>query len=319
MGKNKKKKKEQMKDTLLKVAARHAGTFVDSLFSVSSESFEEVNNKTIENSIIGRLDKIISEEEVSGTTSDQIKIVPFKVTLNDIPTILNIHNISSKTETNKRHLTKVVPVLMKDAKRIFEDYMPEELISSIDESTFGMVYSKAFKGKWEAINTPFEDDDVLTIPNVLFAPNVVFRRDPKYSFDILVVSLPSPKIILEKKTGEDTMSDKDFIANKIVEYILTAIIKCGVKNPIVDTFSFKWARKNSQEMASAWKNGISLSKPISSIERIIFSTKYEFEYVQMNGSLNGADDLFTVDGMKKAFDKVVKQIKNVDKEGLFDE
>lgn len=316
MGKNKKKKKEQMRDTILKVAARHAGTFVDSIMNSSMESYDEINNKTIENSIIGRLDKIISEEEISGTTPDQIDMVPFKVTSSSTNMALYIHDVSTRGDTSRLHLTKVIPILMKDAENMFDKYMPEEY-NHHDRSSFSLVYNKAFKEKWEAINTPCDNDE-LTIPNVLFAPNVVFIGNTDYTFDILVVALPSPKIILEEKTGEDTMSDNDFIANKIVEYILTAIIKCGVKNPVVDVFTFKWARKHAHEISKAWANGISLSKPKSSINKIIFTIRYEFECAQMNSALNGIDNLFTVDGMKKAFDSIAKKIKNNDKNSLFD-
>ena len=234
-----------------------------------------------EQSILSRLDNIISKEDVLVDTSD-CKVSIKTLMTNELYTAEAIFRLG-----NKKVHTIVIPVSKKEAISSF-DFLEATILSAILRTgTLGYVYNNIAES-WKAMN----EENTSSFTNVLYVPKVLefidfnkgkVRKCNLFNINVLVVALPSKNAIIEEvKSDDNDIDEKDvdsLLASRVIADICDAAIKCGCKDLIIDPFGYKFLEKDKTETSSLWKQITTSQRFIENIDSVTFTTDDNSDYV----------------------------------------
>lgn len=234
-----------------------------------------------EQSILSRLDNIISKEDVLVDTSD-CKVSIKTLMTNELYTAEAIFRLG-----NKKVHTIVIPVSKKEAISSF-DFLEATILSAILRTgTLGYVYNNIAES-WKAMN----EENTSSFTNVLYVPKVLefidfnkgkVRKCNLFNINVLVVALPSKNAIIEEvKSDDNDIDEKDvdsLLASRVIADICDAAIKCGCKDLIIDPFGYKFLEKDKTETSSLWKQITTSQRFIENIDSVTFTTEDNSDYV----------------------------------------
>lgn len=236
-------------------------------------------NESIRNTVVSRLDGIISQENVVVDTSDLRVDVTTNMT-SDIKTSELVSRVSSP-----RISTIVITVNKKNALDVF-DFLDDGTLGIIlRTSTLASIYSDdSVKKKWVNLNK----DDKTTFTNVLYVPKIMVFIDPEtgkvrktpYYINLLLIAVPSTKKMVE---GVEEISDEDSIA-RIIADISDSAIKCGAKDLIIDPYGYKLCKKQPHITAELWSQISTSQRFIEQLNSVIFSIDNEELFIIFNAT-----------------------------------
>lgn len=225
---------------------------------------------SVDNTVISRLDGIISKEEVVIDTSDLRVDVTTNMTT-DIKTAELVSRVSSPTIS-----TIVITVNKKNDLDVFDLLDDTSLGIILRTSTLTSIYSdKNVKDKWVELNK----DDSTSFTNVMYVPKIMVFVDPNtgkirktpYYINLLLVAVPSVKKMTD---GVEELSDEDATARVIAD-ICEAAIKCGAKDLIIDPYGYKLFKKDPHITAELWSQISTGQRFIEQFKSVIFSIDNE--------------------------------------------
>lgn len=236
--------------------------------------------KSVENSIVSRLDGIISKENVVIETAD----CRMNTTVSLTSTIKTAELISKVTDAVSH--TVAITVSKKDATDVFDFVDMSTLGNILRTSTLASIY-KEIKHDWVELN----EDDKTGFTNVMFVPGILvfidettgkFRKTP-YVINLLLVAEPSvtKMNVTSDSTDVEKLTDEEVVSRIVVDVVETGI-KCGCKHMIVDPFDYKQLLKDPHETAKCWNQIITTQRCIEQYDSIDFSVEDDDLYVIFN-------------------------------------
>lgn len=238
-------------------------------------------NESIQNTVVSRLDAIISKEDVVIETSDLRVDITSNMT-SDIKTAELASRVNSPNVN-----TVVVTVNKKDALDIFDFLDDSSLGIILRTSTLASIYSGGdVKKKWVDLNK----DDNSTFTNVMFVPNIIIFIDPEtgkirkvpYNINLLIVAVPTVKKMTD---GVEEVSDEDAVA-RIIADISDSAIRCGAKNIILNPYNYKLFKKDPHITAELWKEISTSQRFIEQFKSFIFAIENEELFIIFNAKRN---------------------------------
>ena len=237
-------------------------------------------NESVENSIVSRLDGIISKEDV---------VIDMDEVNRKVRTLLmSEYLIASSDYAINSSITKtiVIPINKKKALKCF-DFLDDGVIGSLlRTSTFASIYKK-LKNDWKELCK----NDASNISNVLFVPKVmVFLydgngevREIPFYVNVLIVAVPPTKY-MENDTIEE-ISD-DVLCKRYVNDMLESAIKCGCKDAIINPFSEKALTNDLSNTAKVWADFVSTQRYKENFNSLSFSTEEQNLFIVFNAQLD---------------------------------
>lgn len=235
-------------------------------------------SKSIEDTVISRLDAIISKEDVKIDTAD---LHP-NVTTNLLNPVFTAE-LSARCN-NPVTETIIIPINKKASLNVFDYLGFDTLGVLLRASTLASVYKKV-KPQWVELNN--EDGSQYT--NVLYIPGVMvfldfesgkIRKTP-FKVNILLIAVPSQAKMnengIEKATDEEACS-------RIIADMVDAAIKCGCKNLIIDPFSHKKLDKDVPSTSKLWNQIVTSQRYIENINSTVFAIEDEDKFVIFNSN-----------------------------------
>ena len=235
--------------------------------------------ESIQNTVVSRLEGIISKEDVVLETAD-LRLDSQSHLTSDLD-IANLSAHASSAITN----TIVLTVPKKKALESFNFLTDGTLGELLRTSTLASVY-KAIKDKWVSLN----ENDNTVFTNVLYVPDVVIFIDPNtgsfnkkpYKINVIILAIPSPgKMTLPE--DEITLTDED-VVKRIVEDEVDAAIKLGCKDLIINPFNNKILSKNPDLAAKRWFAVTTSQRCIEQVHSIYFGIEREDLYITFNAA-----------------------------------
>lgn len=238
--------------------------------------------ESVENSIVSRLDGIISKEDVIIDTENLRCDITSNLT-DEIKTV-DLANRAKSVKTQ----TIVVSTSKKAATNIFDFINTDAIGMLLRTSTLGSIYSE-IKDRWVDINK----DDSTHFTNVLFIPKILvfldfntgkIRKTP-LTVNLLIVATPSMSKMNENNIEEISQTDA---TSRVIADILDSAIKCGCKSLVLYPYGNKITQKDKSESGNLWFTITSTQRVIENIESIIFTfdDDNESDYIVFNASKN---------------------------------
>ena len=234
-------------------------------------------NDSIKNTIVSRIDGIISKEEVVVDTENLRLDITTNMT-NDI----KVSELVSRV-TNPKTSTIVLVVNKKDALDSFNFLDSGSLGIILRTSTLASIYSdQEVKNKWVELNK----DDTSSFTNVLFVPKIMMFINPEngkilktpYYINLLLLAVPSVK---KMSDGIEAVSETDAVA-RVISEICDAAIKCGAKDLIYDPYAYKLFRSDSHTTAELWNEITTSQRFIEQLDSVIFAIESEELFIVFN-------------------------------------
>lgn len=234
-------------------------------------------NDSIENSVVSRLNAIISREDVVIDTADLRADVTTNMT-SDVKTA-ELAARANNPNTN----TIVLTVNKKNALDVFDFLEDGSLGIILRTSTLASIYKDdSIKSKWVDLNK----NDKTNFTNVLYIPKIMVFIDPSngkirktpYYINLLLLAVPT-----QKNMGEavEEVSDENACARVIAD-ICDAAIKCGAKNLIIDPYDYKMFRKEPHTTAELWYQISTGQRFIEQFNSVIFTIENEELFIVFN-------------------------------------
>lgn len=237
-------------------------------------------NDSVDNTIVSRLDAIISKEKVE--LEDTVTKLPISCNLTDELRTAELLSRSNNLEVP----TIIIPVQKKNALDCF-DYLEDNTLGKIlRSSTLAAVYMRV-KNEW--VDLCKEDKTGFT--NVLYVPNVLvfinahgeLKKKP-FKINVCVVAIPSPsKMELSVDSTEvvEKPSDED-ISARIIADMIEATIKCGGRRVIVNPFAAKALTKDVTTTSDLWDQILTSERSITQLDCVDFALEDEDKFVVFN-------------------------------------
>lgn len=241
-------------------------------------------SKSVENTIVSRLDAIISKEDVVIDTKDLHPNITTNLT-NPVRTAELTAQINNPVTE-----TIVITMSKKQSLEAFNYLDDGSLGEILRTSTLAAIY-KQIKDAWISLTK----DDTSHFTNVLYIPDVMvfldtdkmkIRKNP-YKINVLLIAEPSVNKMTEN--GIEKLSD-EAAASRVIADITEAAIKCGCKNIIIDPFGHKTLSKDISEVSKLWMQITSSQRFIENITSTIFAIEQEERFVVFNASKLGFND-----------------------------
>lgn len=234
-------------------------------------------NNSIDNTVVSRLNAIISQESVVIDTADLRTDITTNMT-SDIKT----SELAARVNSPKTN-TIVITVNKKNALDVF-DFLDDGTLGIIlRTSTLASIYKDdSIKDKWVELNK----NDKSSFTNVLYVPKIMVFIDPStgkirktpYYINLLLLAVPSQKNMTD---GIEEISNEDANARVIAD-ICEAAIKCGAKDLIIDPYAYKMFRKEPHITAELWYQISTSQRFIEQFNSVIFSIENEELFVVFN-------------------------------------
>jgi uncharacterized protein (TIGR02452 family) len=241
-------------------------------------SLKPLINESVSNSIVSRLDGIISKEEAVVETEKLVCDVTTNLT-DEIHTV----DLASKVNSPVTQ-TIVISLTKKEVGKAFDYLKADALGILLRTSTLGSIY-KSIRDKWIDLNR----DDETCFTNVLFIPKVLcfidfntgeLRKFPLY-VNVLIVVTPIVKKMEENSIEETTEDDA---SARVIADITEAAIKCGCKNIVVNPFGNKILTKDLSATATMWNRVTTGERFLEQIDSCIFAMEDESNYIIFNAT-----------------------------------
>ena len=233
---------------------------------------------SVENSVVGRLDGIISKENVVVDTEDLHQNVTSNM-------LSDIHVASLAAKTEKPGIsTLVVTVNKKNALDAFDLMRDDSLGILLRTSTLTSCYME-LKQEWKDLN----EEDNSNFTNVLYVPEVMVFVDPDtgkllkkpFKVNIIILAIPTKKNMSEQGVEEFT---DEMAASRVIADIMDSAIKLGCKDIIIDPYCHKYLISMPYDAGKLWNNIVSTQRCIEQFKSIIFAIEDEELFVSFNAS-----------------------------------
>lgn len=233
---------------------------------------------SVENSVVGRLDGIISKENVVVDTEDLHQNVTSNM-------LSDIHVASLAAKTEKPGIsTLVVTVNKKNALDAFDLMRDDSLGILLRTSTLTSCYME-LKQEWKNLN----EDDNSNFTNVLYVPEVMVFVDPDtgkllkkpFKVNIIILAIPTKKNMSEQGVEEFT---DEMAASRVIADIMDSAIKLGCKDIIIDPYCHKYLISMPYDAGKLWNNIVSTKRCIEQFKSIIFAIEDEELFVSFNAA-----------------------------------
>ena len=233
---------------------------------------------SVENSVVGRLDGIISKENVVVDTEDLHQNVTSNM-------LSDIHVASLAAKTEKPGIsTLVVTVNKKNALDAFDLMRDDSLGILLRTSTLTSCYME-LKQEWKNLN----EDDNSNFTNVLYVPEVMVFVDPDtgkllkkpFKVNIIILAIPTKKNMSEQGVEEFT---DEMAASRVIADIMDSAIKLGCKDIIIDPYCHKYLISMPYDAGKLWNNIVSTQRCIEQFKSIIFAIEDEELFVSFNAA-----------------------------------
>ena len=233
---------------------------------------------SVENSVVGRLDGIISKENVVVDTEDLHQNVTSNM-------LSDIHVASLAAKTEKPGIsTLVVTVNKKNALDAFDLMRDDSLGILLRTSTLTSCYME-LKQEWKDLN----EDDNSNFTNVLYVPEVMVFVDPDtgkllkkpFKVNIIILAIPTKKNMSEQGVEEFT---DEMAASRVIADIMDSAIKLGCKDIIIDPYCHKYLISMPYDAGKLWNNIVSTQRCIEQFKSIIFAIEDEELFVSFNAA-----------------------------------
>lgn len=234
-------------------------------------------NDSIKNTIVSRIDGIISKEEVNIDTENLRVDITTNMT-NDIKTSELVSRVSSPKTS-----TIVLVINKKDATDVFNFLNISSLGIILRTSTLASIYSDTeVKDKWVELNK----EDTTSFTNVLFVPKIMMFINPEngkilktpYYINLLLLAVPTVKNMSD---GVEAVSDFDANA-RIISDICDSAIKCGAKDLIYNPYGYKLFRNDPHTTAELWNEISTSQRFIEQLSSVIFAIEEEELFIVFN-------------------------------------
>ena len=233
---------------------------------------------SVENSVVGRLDGIISKENVVVDTEDLHQNVTSNM-------LSDIHVASLAAKTEKPGIsTLVVTVNKKNALDAFDLMRDDSLGILLRTSTLTSCYME-LKQEWKNLN----EDDNSNFTNVLYVPEIMVFVDPDtgkllkkpFKVNIIILAIPTKKNMSEQGVEEFT---DEMAASRVIADIMDSAIKLGCKDIIIDPYCHKYLISMPYDAGKLWNNIVSTQRCIEQFKSIIFAIEDEELFVSFNAA-----------------------------------
>ena len=234
-------------------------------------------NDSIKNSIVSRLDGILSQEDVVIDT-EKLRVDITTNMTNDVKTA----ELASRVNTPKTN-TIVITVNKKDAIDAF-DFLDDGALGLIlRTSTLASIYTDPdIKKKWVDLNK----GDKSSFTNVMYVPKIMVFIDPDtgkirktpYYINLLLISVPSVKKMTD---GVEAVTDYD-ACSRVIADICDSAIKCGAKDLIIDPYNYKLFKKDPHITAELWSQISTSQRFIEQLNSVIFAIENEELFIIFN-------------------------------------
>ena len=233
---------------------------------------------SVENSVVGRLDGIISKENVVVDTEDLHQNVTSNM-------LSDIHVASLAAKTEKPGIsTLVVTINKKNALDAFDLMRDDSLGILLRTSTLTSCYME-LKQEWKNLN----EDDNSNFTNVLYVPEVMVFVDPDtgkllkkpFKVNIIILAIPTKKNMSEQGVEEFT---DEMAASRVIADIMDSAIKLGCKDIIIDPYCHKYLISMPYDAGKLWNNIVSTQRCIEQFKSIIFAIEDEELFVSFNAA-----------------------------------
>ena len=233
---------------------------------------------SVENSVVGRLDGIISKENVVVDTEDLHQNVTSNM-------LSDIHVASLAAKTEKPGIsTLVVTINKKNALDAFDLMRDDSLGILLRTSTLTSCYME-LKQEWKNLN----EDDNSNFTNVLYVPEVMVFVDPDtgkllkkpFKVNIIILAIPTKKNMSEQGIEEFT---DEMAASRVIADIMDSAIKLGCKDIIIDPYCHKYLISMPYDAGKLWNNIVSTQRCIEQFKSIIFAIEDEELFVSFNAA-----------------------------------
>ena len=233
---------------------------------------------SVENSVVGRLDGIISKENVVVDTEDLHQNVTSNM-------LSDIHVASLAAKTEKPGIsTLVVTVNKKNALDAFDLMRDDSLGILLRTSTLTSCYME-LKQEWKDLN----EEDNSNFTNVLYVPEVMVFVDPDtgkllkkpFNVNIIILAIPTKKNMSEQGVEEFT---DEMAASRVIADIMDSAIKLGCKVIIIDPYCHKYLISMPYDAGKLWNNIVSTQRCIEQFKSIIFAIEDEELFVSFNAA-----------------------------------
>lgn len=234
-------------------------------------------DKSVENTIISRLNGIISKEDVVIDTKDLHSNVSTSLTS-------QLHTVELTYKANNPDTETVVITMPKKSSLNLFDYLGADTLGEILRvSSLAAIY-KQVKDKWVELNK----NDTSQFTNVMFVPDVMIFLDSKgfmlknpMNINVLIIAVPSRSKMNEGGIEEPTVEEA---ITRVVADVSDAAIKCGAKHLIIDPFDYKLFYKNPTEASKAWNQIVTTEKYIENNKSTIFAINSDELFVIFNAN-----------------------------------
>ena len=233
---------------------------------------------SVENSVVGSLDGIISKENVVVDTEDLHQNVTSNM-------LSDIHVASLAAKTEKPGIsTLVVTVNKKNALDAFDLMRDDSLGILLRTSTLTSCYME-LKQEWKNLN----EEDNSNFTNVLYVPEVMVFVDPDtgkllkkpFKVNIIILAIPTKKNMSEQGVEEFT---DEMAASRVIADIMDSAIKLGCKDIIIDPYCHKYLISMPYDAGKLWNNIVSTQRCIEQFKSIIFAIEDEELFVSFNAA-----------------------------------
>ena len=233
---------------------------------------------SVENSVVGRLDGIISKENVVVDTEDLHQNITSNM-------LSDIHVASLAAKTEKPGIsTLVVTVNKKNALDAFDLMRDDSLGILLRTSTLTSCYME-LKQEWKDLN----EEDNSNFTNVLYVPEVMVFVDPDtgkllkkpFKVNIIILAIPTKKNMSEQGVEEFT---DEMAASRVIADIMDSAIKLGCKDIIIDPYCHKYLISMPYDAGKLWNNIVSTQRCIEQFKSIIFAIEDEELFVSFNAA-----------------------------------
>ena len=233
---------------------------------------------SVENSVVGRLDGIISKENVVVDTEDLHQNVTSNM-------LSDVHVASLAAKTEKPGIsTLVVTINKKNALDAFDLMRDDSLGILLRTSTLTSCYME-LKQEWKNLN----EDDNSNFTNVLYVPEVMVFVDPDtgkllkkpFKVNIIILAIPTKKNMSEQGVEEFT---DEMAASRVIADIMDSAIKLGCKDIIIDPYCHKYLISMPYDAGKLWNNIVSTQRCIEQFKSIIFAIEDEELFVSFNAA-----------------------------------
>lgn len=245
-------------------------------------------DESLENSVVSRLNGIISKEDVVIDTSDIKSEV--NTTLTDELHTIELMNRFKEFGVNINDNTVIITTTKNKATKLF-DFLNDDIIGILlRTSTLGSIYTN-LSNEWTNLNK----NDTTNFTNVLYIPKIMIFIDPRTGriknyptyLNLLVISTPKAKdmtmnINTDNKDDSvitEVVPNEDEQIARVIADIVDSVIVLGIKNIVLSPFSGKILSEDKTLTSKLWSEMTSSQRFIEHIERCMFAVNDDHDYV----------------------------------------